>query len=76
MEGLQDEIKSNKKRIIKLKRNANYAQKCKEKKKKELIKNQEVIRYDKLGHFSLFFKHPNLHDHIHDSIEFRAADEK
>ena len=39
MEGLKDEIKSNKERIIKLKRNANYTQKCKEKKKKALIEN-------------------------------------
>ncbi len=30
---LRNEIKSNRKRIVKLKRNANYTQKCKEKKK-------------------------------------------
>ncbi|GBB91411.1 hypothetical protein RclHR1_01870006 [Rhizophagus clarus] len=38
---LQDKIRFNKKRIIKLKRNANYAQKCREKKRKILNKNQE-----------------------------------
>ena len=73
---LRDEIKSNRERIVKLKRNANYAQKCKEKKRKLLIKNQEVVLYDKPGHPSLLYKHPNLHDHIHDLIEFGAADEK
>ena len=73
---LRDEIKSNKDRIIKLKRNASYSQKCREKKRKLLDENQEVIRYDKPGRPSLLFEHPNLHDHIHDSIEFGAADEK
>jgi len=32
IENLQDEVKSNKDRIAKLKRNAKYAQNCKEKK--------------------------------------------
>ena len=35
-----------------------------------------MIQYDKPGRPPLLFKHPNLHDHIHDSIEFGAADEK
>ncbi|PKC52901.1 hypothetical protein RhiirA1_480417 [Rhizophagus irregularis] len=73
---LRDEIRSNKGKIIKLKRNANYAQKCREKKRKILDENQEVIRYNKPGRPSLLFNHPNLHDHIHDSIEFGVADEK
>ncbi|PKC51052.1 hypothetical protein RhiirA1_484658, partial [Rhizophagus irregularis] len=73
---LRDEIRSNKERIIKLKRNASYSQKCREKKRKILNKNQEVIQYDKPGHPSLLFEHPNLHDHIHDLIKFGAADEK
>ncbi|PKY59354.1 hypothetical protein RhiirA4_482022 [Rhizophagus irregularis] len=76
IENLRDEIKTNRERIVKLKRNASYAQKCKEKKRKILDENQEVIRYDKPGRPSLLFKYPNLHDHIHDSIEFGAADEK
>ncbi|EXX67712.1 hypothetical protein RirG_111930 [Rhizophagus irregularis DAOM 197198w] len=67
---------SNKERIIKLKKNASYSQKCREKKRKILNENQEVIQYDKPGRPSLLFEHPNLHDHIHDSIEFGAADEK
>jgi hypothetical protein len=73
---LQDEIRSNKERIIKLKRNASYAQKCREKKRTILVKNQEVIRYDKPGRPSLLFNYLNLHDHIHDSIKFGVADEK
>ena len=73
---LRDEIKSNKGRIIKLKRNASYSQKCRDKKRKLLDENHKVIRYDKPGHSSLFFEHPNLHDHIHDSIKFGAADKK
>uniref|UniRef100_U9TQT4 Uncharacterized protein n=1 Tax=Rhizophagus irregularis (strain DAOM 181602 / DAOM 197198 / MUCL 43194) TaxID=747089 RepID=U9TQT4_RHIID len=73
---LRDEIRSNKGKIIKLKRNANYAQKCREKKRKILDENQEVIRYNKPVRPSLLFNHPNLHNHIHDSIEFGAADEK
>ncbi|GES90527.1 hypothetical protein GLOIN_2v1766467 [Rhizophagus clarus] len=70
------EIESNRERIIKLKRNAGYAQKCKEKKRKILYENQEVILYDKPGRPPLLFEHPNLHDHIHDSIEFGEADKK
>jgi hypothetical protein len=34
------------------------------------------IKYDKPGQPTLLFKHPDLHDHIHDSIEFGSADEK
>ncbi|GBC33567.2 hypothetical protein GLOIN_2v1783204 [Rhizophagus irregularis DAOM 181602=DAOM 197198] len=73
---LRAEIESNRERIIKLKRNAGYAQKCKEKKRKILYENQEVILYDKPGRPPLLFEHPNLHDHIHDSIEFGEADKK
>ena len=76
MESLRAEIKSNKERITKLKRNASYAQKCREKKRKTLIENQEVIQYDKPGRPPILFEHPNLHDYIHDSIEFGAADAK
>ncbi len=76
IESLQAEIKSNKERIIKLKRNAEYTRKCKEKKRKTLIENKEVVIYDKPGCPPLLFEHPDLHDHIHDSIEFGAADER
>src|SRR5438552_3883751 len=49
IENLRAEIKSNKNKINKLKRNAKYAQNCKEKKLKLLIEHQEVICYDKPG---------------------------
>src|SRR5215208_7192717 len=75
IENFCDEIESNKKKIIKLKRNASYTQRCKEKRKKALIENQEMVQYDKPGRPLLLFKHPNLYDHIHDLIEFGAADE-
>ncbi|PKY33335.1 hypothetical protein RhiirB3_452149, partial [Rhizophagus irregularis] len=70
------EIESNRKRIIKLKRNADYAQKCKEKKRKILHEDQMVILYDKPGRPPFLFEYTNLHNHIHDSIEFGAADKK
>jgi hypothetical protein len=73
---LRDQIKFNEDKIVKLKRNAKYVQKSKEKKQKMLHENQEVIKYDKPGRPPLLFKHPDLHDHIHDSIEFGSADEK
>ncbi|CAJ0641515.1 2201_t:CDS:1 [Entrophospora sp. SA101] len=73
---LQAQIKSNKDKIIQLKRNAEYTQKCKEKKQKLLLESQEIILYDKPGRPPLLFQHPDLHDHIHDSVEFGSADEK
>lgn len=73
---LRAEIESNRERIKKLKRNANYSQNCREKKRKIINENQEVIRYDKPGRPPLLFENPNLHDHIHDSIEFGEADKK
>ena len=73
---LRAQIPFNKDKIVKLKRNAKYTQKCKEKKQKMLHENQEVTIYDKPGRPPLLFKYPNLHDHIHDSVEFGSADEK
>ena len=73
---LRAQVKSNQDRILKLKRNAKYVQNCKEKKQKMLAENQEVIQYDRPGRPSLLFKHPELHDHIHNSVEFGSADEK
>ena len=73
---LCDEIKFNKDRIVKLKRNAKYAQNCKEKKLKQLVENKEVVRYDKLGKPPLLFKYPDLQEHIHDCVEFGSADAK
>lgn len=76
IENLRDEVKSNKNRITKLKRNAIYAQNCKEKKSRQLIENKEVVRYDKSGKPPFLFKHPDLHERIHDYVEFGSADTK
>ncbi|CAG8748629.1 16854_t:CDS:2, partial [Gigaspora rosea] len=66
---VQDNIKNNKEKIDKLQRNARYAQKCKDKKKRLLNESQEVVQYDKPGRPPLLFEHLNLLEHIHDSIE-------
>ncbi len=76
IENLRDEVKSDKNRITKLKRNAIYAQNCKEKKLRQLIENKEVVRYDKPGKPPFLFKHPDLHERIHDCVEFGSADTK
>src|SRR6266542_589475 len=76
IENLWDEVKSDKNRITKLKRNAIYAQNCKEKKLRQLIENKEVVRYDKPGKLPFLFKHPDLHECIYDCIEFGSADAK
>ncbi|CAJ0643233.1 11507_t:CDS:2 [Entrophospora sp. SA101] len=49
---------------------------AKKKKQKLLLESQEIILYDKPGRPPLLFQHPDLHDHIHDSVEFGSADEK
>ena len=76
IEKAESEISSNKDKINKLKRNTKYTQNCRAKKFKILTKNQEVVRYDKSGRLPLLFKHPDLHDQIHDSVEFGSADSK
>ncbi|CAG8820678.1 40192_t:CDS:2 [Gigaspora margarita] len=76
IEELQTQVKANKNRIFKLKRNAKYSQNCKKKKQKILIKNQEVIKYDQPGHPSLLFKYPHLHDYIHESVKNGSANKK
>jgi hypothetical protein len=73
---LQTEISSNKDKIMKLKRNAKYVQDCRAKKSKILTENQEVVQYDRPGRPPLLFEHPDLHDRIHDSVEFGSADAK
>ncbi|CAB4473773.1 unnamed protein product [Rhizophagus irregularis] len=73
---LRDNLQSNEDKIVKLKRNAKYTQRCKEKKQKMLHKNQKVTIYDKPDRPPLLFKYPDLHDHVHDSVEFESADEK
>ena len=76
IEKAESEISSNKDKINKLKRNAKYTQNCRAKKFKILTENQEVVRYDKSGRPPLLFEHPDLHDQIHDSVEFGSADSK
>ncbi len=76
IKSLRNEIKSNKNRIEKLKKNAKYAQNCKEKKLRQLIKNKEVVCYDKSERPPLLFKHPDLHEQIHNCMEFGSADAK
>ncbi|PKC01235.1 hypothetical protein RhiirA5_427042 [Rhizophagus irregularis] len=69
---LQEQIKFNEEKIVKLKKNEKYVQSVKKKNRRCFMK----IKYDKPGWPPLLFKHPDLHDHIHDSIEFVSADEK
>jgi hypothetical protein len=76
IEKAESEINTNKDKISKLKRNARYAQNCRAKKLKMLTENQEVVCYDNPGHPPLLFAYPDLHNQIHDSIEFGSADSK
>jgi len=64
------------KRIAILKRNATYQAKSTAKKLKILQENQEVVRYDSPGRPSILHTYPDLHEHIHDCIEFGKAHEK
>ncbi|CAG8780207.1 34497_t:CDS:2 [Gigaspora margarita] len=66
---VRNNINNNKEKIVKLQRNARYAQKCKDKKKRLLIESQEVVQYDKPGRPPLLFEHLNLYEHIHNSVE-------
>ncbi|PKB99677.1 hypothetical protein RhiirA5_429331 [Rhizophagus irregularis] len=61
---------------MKLKRNAKYVQDCRAKKLKMLTEDQEVVRYDGRGRPPILFKYPDLHDQIHNSVEFGSADAK
>ncbi|PKC07250.1 hypothetical protein RhiirA5_500808 [Rhizophagus irregularis] len=63
-------------KIKKLKRHAGYQRKCRAKKIKHLQEHQEVIQYDSPGRPSFLIQYPNLHEHIHECIEFGAADKK
>ncbi|CAG8812733.1 214_t:CDS:2, partial [Cetraspora pellucida] len=57
-----------------LKKKAEYQQRYREIKDKELQENQQVMKYDSPRRPSLLFKHPDLLKQIHNSIEFGAAD--
>ncbi|CAG8509998.1 5897_t:CDS:2 [Scutellospora calospora] len=67
-------IESQTQKINKLKRNAMYQFKYRDKKRKTLEEQNEVVRYDQLGRPLLLIQHPDLLYNIHDSVEYRAAD--
>jgi len=69
---MQDEAK----KMKTLKRQARYQNKSREKKAKLLEERQEVVKYDSPGRPSLLIQYPELHEHIHECIEFGAADKK
>ncbi|CAG8470211.1 1231_t:CDS:2 [Cetraspora pellucida] len=48
----------------------------KEKKDQDLKEHQQVVKYDSPGCFPFLHKYLDLLEHIHESIEFRAADSK
>ncbi|CAG8815568.1 34911_t:CDS:2 [Gigaspora margarita] len=50
------------------------ASNCRDKKRKALEDQNEVIRYNQPGRPSLLVQHPDLLDNIYNSIEYRAAD--
>ncbi|CAG8751963.1 6869_t:CDS:2, partial [Cetraspora pellucida] len=62
--------------IKQLKRNADYQQKCRLRKKKRVREKNEVVIYDHAGHPSVLFEHPDLLEHIYNSIEFGTTDAK
>ena len=64
------------KKIKTLKRNAAYQAKSAAKKLKLLHENQEIVKYDSPGRPSILHTYPDLHEHIHDCIEFGKAHEK
>src|SRR6185437_14175739 len=69
-------IEEETKKISILKRNAAYQAKSNAKKLKRLHENQEVVVYDSPGRPPLLFDYPDLHEHIHDCIEFGKAHSK
>jgi hypothetical protein len=63
-------------KIKKLKLQAGYQQKSRAKKVRLLQEHQEVILYDSPGRPPFLTQYPNLVEHIHECIEFGAADKK
>ncbi|GET01728.1 hypothetical protein GLOIN_2v1766467 [Rhizophagus clarus] len=63
-------------KVKKLKRQASYQRKNREKKTKLLKEYQEVLQYDSPDHPPLLTQYPDLHKYIHDCIEFGVADKK
>jgi len=63
-------------KVKKLKYQVVYQWKSRVKKKKLLQEHQEIIKYDSPDYPPLLIQYPDLHEHIHESIEFRVADKK
>uniref|UniRef100_U9UPR1 Uncharacterized protein n=1 Tax=Rhizophagus irregularis (strain DAOM 181602 / DAOM 197198 / MUCL 43194) TaxID=747089 RepID=U9UPR1_RHIID len=63
-------------KIKKLKRQAGYQQKSRAKKARLLQEHKEVILYDSPDRPPFLTQYPNLIEHIHECIEFGAADKK
>ena len=76
METLAQVLHDENNKIKKLKHQAGYQQKSRKKKAKLLQEHQEVIQYDSPGRPPFLIQYPNLHEHIHECIEFGAADKK
>ncbi|RGB21496.1 hypothetical protein C1646_777865 [Rhizophagus diaphanus] len=76
MVALKQVLQDKNTKVKKLKRQAEYQRKYRAKKSKLLLENNEVVQYDTPGHPSFLFQYPDLHEHIHECIEFRAADKK
>ena len=76
MAALKQTLQDENNKIKKLKRQAGYQRKCRAKKSKLLQEHQEVVQYDSPDHPTFLIQYPDLHEHIHEYIEFRAADKK
>ncbi|PKB97763.1 hypothetical protein RhiirA5_432532 [Rhizophagus irregularis] len=76
MTNLKEILCSENNKVKKLKRQAGYQRKNREKKAKLLQECQEVIQYSSPGRPPLLTQYPDLHEHIHECIEFGAADKK
>lgn len=63
-------------KVKKLKHQVSYQRKCREKKMKHLHEYQKVMMYESSGRPTLLVQYPDLHEHIHECIEFGAADKK
>ena len=76
IESLKNDLEEKKNSLKKLKRNADYQQKSRLKKATRLKKENEAVIYDCAGHSLVLFEYPDLLEHIHNSIEFGAANAK
>lgn len=76
IESLKNDLEEKKNSLKKLKRNADYQQKSRLKKATRLKEENEAVIYDRAGRPPVLFEYPDLLEHIHNSIEFGAADAK